>query len=101
LAAQQQDFGFWARDSLRITIPITNAAGEPVSLVGASVEWLLSTYRGGRNPVVTKTVASGITIDRSAAVVSLTPSDTIELSPIRYFHQLRVVLSDDIAPNLA
>jgi hypothetical protein len=49
------------------------------------------------NPVVTKTVASGITIDRSAAIVSLTPSATIELSPSRYFPQLRVVLADGTA----
>ena len=97
MAAQQQDFGFWAGDTLRLRFSIKNSAGQAVPLAGASLEWLLAPTRDGRDPLIQKLNGSGISISGNVATVSVEEAETIGMTAGIYHHQFRAVLVDGTA----
>lgn len=76
--------------------PFTDSDSAAVDLTGATITWKLTTTRGGGTESLTKTTASGITIEVGGtyADVSIDGSaDTDSLDPGRYWHEARAVLS--------
>lgn len=93
-----QDFTMYRGDSRRIKITVTDAAGDPKSLTGASIIWAMARDKSAP-ALVQKTTASGVAITNPAGgefVVDLLPGDTEELDLPRsgtrsYYHEAQIV----------
>ena len=71
---------------------VVDADGVAVNITDYALEWVLRETPGSATATITKTTDSGITITDGPAgkcEVAIADTDTIDLSPGRYFHTLR------------
>lgn len=98
MTAINQDFTMWQGEDVVVTVPITNAAGTPVSLTGATaVVWkaFAITSASASSAAVSKSLGSGVALANSAdtddaVVITLADTDTEALATGRYYHECRV-----------
>lgn len=87
-----QDFTLVSGDTLALEIVITDPTGAAVDLTtAAAITWLLIDRRT-RQPVITKTLADGITVGeiyQNVIIVNLAPADSAALAGL-YAHELEV-----------
>lgn len=86
-------FEMFAGDDRRLRVTVTDDAGQPKSLAGASIDWVMAQTPTSA-PVLTKTLGSGIVVvDEDGGVfdVVLVETDTADKTPAHYAHQSRVV----------
>jgi hypothetical protein len=82
-------FTMFAGDTKQIRVTITDSAGDPVTLAGATVKYKISARIRGEILVAKQTGGSGITVSSNVATISLAPADTQSLSGA-FFHELEV-----------
>jgi len=83
-----QDFTMWQGETISLRVPVTDSAGDPVTLTGATVTWKATAGAA----VLTKS-GSVISIDAAddGVQIDLDPADTTALTPKKYAHECRVV----------
>jgi hypothetical protein len=62
MTATAQNFTMWQGETTRLRVPITNKAGEAVSLTGATITWKLFASKSATTALLTKTTADGISL---------------------------------------
>jgi len=90
-----QDVELWAGDTKQLVVTVTDDAGDPKDLTGATVRWILQGRPADSSPLLDKDndAKGGVTIvDAAGGVfrVDLSPEDTEELSPRTYYHEAEV-----------
>lgn len=85
MTALKQSFNMYAGDSKEIIISVTDETGSTLSLLGATVKWLLK----NNSMSISKDTTNGITINGSDININLEPSDTISLSGM-YEHEVEL-----------
>lgn len=100
MTATAQNFTMWQGETTRLRVPITNKAGEAVSLTGATITWKLFASKSATTALLTKTTADGISladsngadeVDDDEVVVALAKANTSGLAPGEYYHECRAV----------
>ena len=79
MSAILQNFSMYQGDDVRLGVTLVDAAGVPVSLVGATLKWGIAKKASDGTPLLLKTIGSGITVLDPAAgsfEVALVPADT-------------------------
>lgn len=94
MTATNQHLTFYAGEDLTITAQVLDGDGDPVSLTGASITWVLVSQSG--TAVITKTTAGGtVTLSTTTATndtvsVTLTDTDTGALTDTVYTHEAAI-----------
>lgn len=93
-----QDITMWQGEDTVITVPVTDSAGDPVALTGATaVRWSLFQRLDSTAAALAKTLGSGITLVNVSGTndgvrITLTTGDTDDLAAGTYeHHECRVV----------
>ncbi len=96
MPAENQNVELPAGDSRNLVIPVKNAAGADVSLVGSTVRWWMgkSQWSAGDDVLIKKSIGTGIAVVGSTITVTLAPADTDALQPGAYYHEAEVVFAD-------
>lgn len=88
MADTAQDATLWSGRDKALAFTLSDAAGEALSLAGASLAWRLSREPGG-TALVSKSTSGGIAVASNVATVSLAPAETAALEGF-YAHELVV-----------
>lgn len=93
-AREQQNFQMRQGDERELAITVYDSTGALLDLSNATIRWVLVSSRWGKT-LLSKTVGTGITIpdqtsSKGVCIIELDPSDTSDLEPRGYAHQLRV-----------
>ena len=89
----EQDINWFANEDKEIEFTIVDTDGEAVDVSGATViVWVCVRLRSIQENLIVKELASGITVATNVVTVTLTPTDTDQLSG-KYRHELR--MTDD------
>jgi hypothetical protein len=92
MTAILQNFSMYQGDDVRLGVTLVDAAGLPVSLVGATLKWGIAKKAIDGVPLLLKTIGSGITVLDAVGgsfEVALTPSDTQSLVG-DYYHEVEL-----------
>ena len=83
-------FEMYSGDTKQLDVAITDSAGTPVSLSGASVVYKVKKTIDGTPTFLTKSTAAGsITLSGSTVTIPFAPADTALLSGT-YYHELEI-----------
>ena|SRR5437868_5961633 len=97
MSARRQNFSLHAGDYRDITVTVLDAGGSPVDLTSATIAWKLTTALHASPALLSKAVASGITIPVQTTnigefVIALASADTSSLAPGVYYHEADVTI---------
>ncbi len=95
-----QNFKMYRGNSQVIRVDLTTADGSPYDpLVGAVLRWRLakSPYATEVESLIKKYLNDGITGATGYVQIALEPTDTEDLQPGLYYHELKVWDGDDVA----
>ncbi len=85
-----QSFEMWAGNDIDLNFSIVDSTGSPVDLTTATtLEWVLHADVQDGNPLIQKSIGSGITITNPGGgqfTITLLPADTATLSG-NYYHE--------------
>ena len=79
-------------DDVPLDFTVVDENGDAVDITGYALEWVLRETPGSATATITKTTSDGITITGGPAGkcrAAIADTDTIDLSPGRYFHTLK------------
>jgi uncharacterized membrane protein len=96
------DFTMYAGDSKTLAVTVRDADNVVVDLSGYTITWALSASVYDAEPLVSKTIGSGITVVDAAAGrfnVTIDPDDTADLRGAYYF-EAEIVLSGSVTTVL-
>ena len=91
-AMDQQNFEMFQGDSKDLVVTVSDAAGQPVDLTGASIKWRAAPAVDSAVATISKATGSGIVITDAVAgefTVSLVPADTQTLDG-EFYHEAQV-----------
>jgi hypothetical protein len=105
MPAVNQDITAYVGDTLIITIPVLDGAGQNVDLGGAGASWWMgkNVTATGADVYIKKSLGQGMTLTDNTAglytlTVTLAPSDTQNLQAGTFYHEAAVIDSQgDIA----
>jgi hypothetical protein len=87
-------FEMVAGDSQSITVTVVDETGAAVSLVGATVKYVIKTdVKAATNALLITSATSAITILSNTFTITLTPANTAGLAG-EYYHEAEVTLLD-------
>lgn len=99
-----QDITHYKGDTLRITVPVRDGAGNNVDLSGAGVTWWMgkNVAATGADVYIKKTLEHGATLTTDisglyTATIAVDPADTENLNAGTFYHELAIIdLDGDI-----
>jgi hypothetical protein len=105
MPAVNQDITAYVGDTLIITIPVLDGAGQNVDLAGAGASWWMgkNVTATGADVYIKKSLGQGMTLTDNTAglytiTITLDPSDTQTLQAGTFYHEAAVIDSQgDIA----
>lgn len=95
----QQDLTMFAGDTMNIEFAVDNLTASDLSNA-QSIQWNLAQRDASSNALV-KSSGSGISTADTNVIVSLSPADTANLTPMTYIHHLVIQKQDGSISTLA